>query len=138
MDVSTTVGLRNRAIIAVMTYTFARVEAVVALSIEDYFPQKKRWWLRHHEKKARSMKCRAITRSWSEAARISSSVTGGSKLNRVLIFLHMVILKLFRKTCGYIPIFACPIHSGKMGIQKTENAVRFCRAPAQCFEDEKL
>src|SRR5271165_1522804 len=27
--------------------------------------------------------------NWSEAARISSSVTGGSKLKRVLIFLHM-------------------------------------------------
>ena len=27
--------------------------------------------------------------NWSEAARISSSVTGGSKLNRVLIFLHI-------------------------------------------------
>jgi hypothetical protein len=27
--------------------------------------------------------------NWSEAARISSAVTGGSKLNRVLIFLHI-------------------------------------------------
>jgi hypothetical protein len=30
--------------------------------------------------------------NWSEPARISSSVTGGSKLNRVLIFLHMATL----------------------------------------------
>jgi hypothetical protein len=45
MDVSTIVGLRDRATIAVMTYTFARAGAVVALAIEDYFPQKKRWWL---------------------------------------------------------------------------------------------
>src|SRR5262249_30457500 len=27
--------------------------------------------------------------NWSEAARTSSSVTGGSKLNRVLMFLHI-------------------------------------------------
>jgi site-specific recombinase XerD len=40
MDVSTIVGLCDRAIIAVMTYTFARVGAVVALTVEDYFPQK--------------------------------------------------------------------------------------------------
>lgn len=40
MDISTVVGLRDRAIIAVMTYTFARVGAVVALAVEDYFPQK--------------------------------------------------------------------------------------------------
>src|SRR5271169_4956952 len=32
MDVSTVVGLRDRAVIAVMTYTFARVGAVVALA----------------------------------------------------------------------------------------------------------
>jgi hypothetical protein len=29
-----------------MTYTFARVGAVVALTVEDYFPQKKRGWSR--------------------------------------------------------------------------------------------
>ena len=52
MDVSTIVGLRDRAIIAVMTYTFARVGAVVALTVEDYFPQKKRWWLRLQKKTA--------------------------------------------------------------------------------------
>jgi len=33
-----------------MTYTFARVGAVVALTVEDYFSQKKPWWLRLHEK----------------------------------------------------------------------------------------
>jgi integrase/recombinase XerD len=59
MNVSTVVGLRDRAIIAVMTYTFARVSAVVALNIEDYFPLKKRWWLRLHEKngKLNEMPC---------------------------------------------------------------------------------
>jgi integrase/recombinase XerD len=59
MNVSTVVGLRDRAIIAVMTYTFARVSAVVALNVEDYFPLKKRWWLRLHEKncKLNEMPC---------------------------------------------------------------------------------
>jgi len=59
MDVSTVVGLRDRAIIAVMTYTFARVGAVVALAVEDYYPQKKRWWLRLREKngKVNEMPC---------------------------------------------------------------------------------
>src|SRR5229473_1520865 len=59
MDVSSVVGLRDRAIIAVMTYTFARVGAVVALNVEDYFAQKKRWWLRLNEKngKVHEMPC---------------------------------------------------------------------------------
>ena len=50
IDVSTIIGLRDRALIAVMTYAFARIGAVVAMRVEDYFPQGKRWWLRLHEK----------------------------------------------------------------------------------------
>jgi integrase/recombinase XerD len=59
MDISTVVGLRDRAVIAAMTYTFARVGAVVALAVEDYFPQKRRWWLRLREKngKVNEMPC---------------------------------------------------------------------------------
>jgi integrase/recombinase XerD len=50
IDVSTPVGLRDRALIAVMTYALARVGAVVAMRVEDYYPQSKRWWVRLHEK----------------------------------------------------------------------------------------
>jgi integrase/recombinase XerD len=43
-----------------VTCTFARAGAVVALAGEDYFSQKKRWWLRLHEKngKLNEMPCR--------------------------------------------------------------------------------
>jgi site-specific recombinase XerD len=44
------VGLRDRAVIGLMVYTFARVGALVALNVEDYYPQGKRWWVRLHEK----------------------------------------------------------------------------------------
>jgi len=50
IDTSTLIGLRDRALLAVMTYTFGRVSAVVAMKVEDYYPQGKRWWLRLHEK----------------------------------------------------------------------------------------
>ena len=50
IDTSTLVGLRDRALIAVMTYTFARVSAVVAMRVEDYFANGKRWWVRLDEK----------------------------------------------------------------------------------------
>lgn len=50
IDVSNVVGLRDRAIIALMTYTFARVGALVAMNVEDYYAQGKRWWVRLHEK----------------------------------------------------------------------------------------
>ena len=33
-----------------MTYAFARIGAVVAMKVEDYYPEGKRWWVRLHEK----------------------------------------------------------------------------------------
>ena len=44
------IGLRDRALIAAMFFTFARVGAVVAMDVEDYYPQGKRGWLRLQEK----------------------------------------------------------------------------------------
>src|SRR6516162_4332615 len=38
IDTSTLIGLRDRALIAVMIYTFARIGAAVALRVEDYYP----------------------------------------------------------------------------------------------------
>ena len=50
IDMSTLVGLRDRALIAVMTFAFARIGAAVAMRVEDYYPKGKRWWVRLHEK----------------------------------------------------------------------------------------
>jgi site-specific recombinase XerD len=44
------IGLRDRALIGVMTFTFARVSAAVGMRVEDYYPKGKRWWVRLHEK----------------------------------------------------------------------------------------
>ena len=43
-------GLRDRALIAVMVYSFARVGAAVSMKVKDYYPEGKRWWVRLHEK----------------------------------------------------------------------------------------
>jgi integrase/recombinase XerD len=50
IDVSEISGSRDRALIAVMIYSFARVSAVVAMNVEDYYQQGKRCWLRLQEK----------------------------------------------------------------------------------------
>jgi integrase/recombinase XerD len=50
IDVSESSGLRDRALLAVMVYSFARVSAVVGMNVEDYYQQGKRWWVRLHEK----------------------------------------------------------------------------------------
>ncbi len=49
-NTDTIVGLRDRAIIGLMCYTFARVSAMTNMSIEDYYQSGKRWWVRLHEK----------------------------------------------------------------------------------------
>jgi integrase/recombinase XerD len=43
-------GLRDRALIALMVYTFARVGAAVSMKVEDFFVQGRRGWVRLHEK----------------------------------------------------------------------------------------
>jgi site-specific recombinase XerD len=50
IDTSTLTGLRDRALIAVMVYTFARVGAVLQMKVRDYFSQGRRGWVRLHEK----------------------------------------------------------------------------------------
>jgi site-specific recombinase XerC len=50
IEVSDLVGLRDRALIGVMTYAFARIGAFVAMRAEDCYPAGKRWWVRLHEK----------------------------------------------------------------------------------------
>src|SRR5580658_5914349 len=81
MDVTTVVGLRDRAIIAVMTYTFARVGAVVALAVEDYFAQKKRWWLRLHEKtgKLNEMPCHHKLEAYLDAYMAKAKIAAEDK-----------------------------------------------------------
>lgn len=50
IDTSTLIGKRDRALIAVMVYSFARVSAVVNMNVADFWQNGKRWWLRLHEK----------------------------------------------------------------------------------------
>ena len=50
IDPSTVMGLRDRALIAVMTYAFARVSAALAMRVDDYYTQGKRSYFRLHEK----------------------------------------------------------------------------------------
>ncbi len=50
IDTTHVVGLRDRAIIGTMIYTFARIDAVLQMNVNDYYPNGKRWWVRLHEK----------------------------------------------------------------------------------------
>ena len=50
VETSTHTGLRDRALLGVLAYTFARIGAVVNLKVEDYYPSGKRFLLRFNEK----------------------------------------------------------------------------------------
>lgn len=59
IDASSTIGLRDRALIALMVYTFARVGAALKMRGEDVYVQGRRTWVRLHEKggKRHEMPC---------------------------------------------------------------------------------
>lgn len=50
IDLRSIIGLRDRALIAVMVFSFARVSAVLGMNVEDYMQQGRRAWFRLHEK----------------------------------------------------------------------------------------
>ena len=50
IETTTLIGLRDRALIGVMVYSFARVGAVVNMDVNQYWQNGKRWWLRLREK----------------------------------------------------------------------------------------
>jgi integrase/recombinase XerC len=53
------IDLRDKALIGLMLYSFARIGAVVAMKVEDVFSQNRRLWVRLHEKggKRHEMPC---------------------------------------------------------------------------------
>jgi len=63
------VGLRDRALIGTLLYTFARVGAATAMRVRDHYPVGKRWWVRLHEKggKHHEMPCHHTLQEWLDA-----------------------------------------------------------------------
>lgn len=82
IDPSSLIGLRDRALIALMVYTFARVGAVVKMRVEDMFVQRRRTWVRLHEKggKAHEMPCHhnleAYLHAYAEGAQLAGDAQG--------------------------------------------------------------
>jgi integrase len=59
IEVTTPMGLRDRALIGLMAYSFARIGAAEAMKVEDVYTQNRRLWVRLHEKggKRHEMSC---------------------------------------------------------------------------------
>ncbi|MBK1725089.1 integrase [Thiocystis violacea] len=78
----TLVGLRDRALIGLMVYTFARVSAAIGMNVKDVFPKQDALWVRLHEKggKRHEMPCQHNLKDWLreyiEAAGIGEDTSG--------------------------------------------------------------
>lgn len=81
IDVTHVVGLRDRAVIATMLYTFGRVEATMRMNIEDYYPSGKPWWVRLREKggKAHEMPAHHRLEEYMDAYLAMAGVDGDKK-----------------------------------------------------------
>ena len=53
IDLSTLAGLRDRTLICVLVFSFARITAAVSMRVSDYYTQGKRSFFRLHEKGGR-------------------------------------------------------------------------------------
>ena len=50
IDITTLIGLRDRALIGVMVYSFSRIEAALTMKVADYYVEGRKAWFRLHEK----------------------------------------------------------------------------------------
>jgi integrase len=79
IDVSNHAGLRDRALIGLMVYSFARIGAALGMAVEDVFTQNRRLWVRLREKGGASgTRCRAITTSRNTLSPISTARACGA------------------------------------------------------------
>jgi site-specific recombinase XerC len=80
IDVSTPIGLRDRALIALMVFSFARVGAALAMRVEEVYLQQRRLWVRLREKggKAHAMPCHHTLETYLHAylEHLSGTATG--------------------------------------------------------------
>ncbi|GBG48440.1 hypothetical protein CBR_g82150, partial [Chara braunii] len=81
IDANLLIGKRDKAMIGVMAYSFARISAVTSLHVEHVFHQKRRLWLRLREKggKAKDIPCHhqleAYLDDWLDAAGLRGDPT---------------------------------------------------------------
>lgn len=81
IDITSIAGLRDRALIGLMVYTFARVGAAIKMRGEDVYVQGRRTWVRLHEKggKRHEMPCHHNLDDYLHAY-LGGTRIGGSRL----------------------------------------------------------
>ncbi|SIN85070.1 tyrosine-type recombinase/integrase [Paraburkholderia phenazinium] len=81
IDVTTPAGLRDRALIALMVFSFARVGAALAMRVEDVYVQHRRLWVRLREKggKQHAIPCHHTLEAYLHAYLDGAGIGGDPK-----------------------------------------------------------
>jgi site-specific recombinase XerD len=81
IDISTPAGLRDRALIGLMVFSFARVGAALGMKVEDVYVQNRRLWVRLHEKggKRHEMPCHHSLEAYLDAYLDGGALRGDPK-----------------------------------------------------------
>jgi len=81
IDIRTPAGLRDRALIALMVFSFARIGAALAMKVEDVFTQNRRLWVRLREKggKQHAMPCHHLLEEYLHVYLVQSGIEGDPK-----------------------------------------------------------
>jgi site-specific recombinase XerD len=81
IDVTSPVGLRDRALIALMVFSFARVGVALAMRVEDVYVQQRRLWVRLREKggKVNAMPCHHTLEAYLRAYVDGTGITAEPK-----------------------------------------------------------
>lgn len=81
IDCTTIVGLRDRALLGLMVYSFARIGAVTGMKVEDAYVQSRRLWVRLHEKggKRHEMPCHHNLEEYLHAYIDAAGIAGDAK-----------------------------------------------------------
>ncbi len=81
IDISTHAGLRDRALIALMVFSFARVGAALSMKVEDVYSQNRRLWVRLREKggKQHAMPCHHLLEEYLHAYLVQTRIEGDVK-----------------------------------------------------------
>jgi integrase len=79
--VTTIAGLRDRALIGLMVFSFPRIGAVLRMKVDDVFTQNRRLWVRLRRKrgKAHAMPCRHNLGTYPTAYSEGASIAGDPK-----------------------------------------------------------
>ena len=85
IDCHSLIGLRDRALIGLLVYSFARVSAAIGMNVCDYYPQGRRMWFRLHEKGG---KHHAVPAHHNAEAYVDAylDVAGGTDLKTLPLF----------------------------------------------------